>query len=79
MKFLHSFSARSIPLSYKKENIVNETIKYEVIKYFDTYKEGTAIRTLDKDLAYKKCEELNKKVKHLPKTYYEVKTTKDIK
>jgi hypothetical protein len=45
-------------------------IKYEVHKYFDTYPDGLAFSSYDKEAAKEIEKELNKTVSHLPKTKY---------
>lgn len=44
--------------------------QYKVVKYFDTYSDGVAMVTADKDKADEECNRLNNKVKHLPHTEY---------
>jgi hypothetical protein len=52
-------------------------IKYEVYKYFDTYPDGLAFSTYNEEEAKNKCNELNKKIKHLPHTEYIIREVKE--
>ena len=52
-------------------------IKYEVHKYFDTYPDGLAFSTYNEEEAKDKCNQLNEKIKHLPKTKYIIRNIKE--
>jgi hypothetical protein len=52
-------------------------IKYEVHKYFDTYPDGLAFSTYNEEEAKNKCNKLNEKIKHLPKTKYIIREIKE--